>query len=132
MSLQNKIIADSKFSKLTSSFDTYFSNEKKCHLTVEDLDYHWNWDSLMNVINEISKEFTISIHCFPTQGFDCTIKEGNYRRGYGENSEPIKSVYMSVCEFINWYTVAQHSIKRARGLYEVFIARGPFLGVEGR
>jgi hypothetical protein len=28
MSLTNKIIADSKFSKLTSSFDTYFSHEK--------------------------------------------------------------------------------------------------------
>jgi hypothetical protein len=103
MSLTNKIIADSKFSKLTSSFDTYFSHEKNYHLTVEDLDYDWNWESLMNVVNEISKEFTINIHCFPTQGFNSTIKEGNYRRGYGESPEPIKAVYKSVVEFLQWY-----------------------------
>ena len=57
----------------------------------------------MEVVEQITKEFTFNLHCFPTQGFDCIIKDGNFRRGYGEGDTPAIAIFNCLASFINWY-----------------------------
>jgi len=57
----------------------------------------------MEVVEKITKDFTFNLHCFPTQGFDCIIKEGNFRRGYGEGETPAIAIFNCLVNFISWY-----------------------------
>ena len=75
----------------------------------ESLEYHSSFDWLIPVIEKISKEFTVNIHSYPSQGFYTVIKEGNFRRGYGENEIAINAIWNAVIEFIKWYN--QHKLR---------------------
>ena len=66
--------------------------------------YHLSFDLLMSVVEKIeSLGFDSNIHSYHGEGHYCTIKEGDFCRGYGESESKRKAVWLSVIEFINWY-----------------------------
>lgn len=69
-----------------------------------ELYFHSSWDWIMPVIRKIeSLKYATHIHCYDEESY-CVIKEGNYRRGYGENTDKKKAILIAVIEFINYYT----------------------------
>ena len=64
------------------------------------LHYHRSWDWLMSVLDKIeSLGYATNIHCYDQEHY-CTIKEGNFRRGYGESKSKIEAVWLSCIDFI--------------------------------
>jgi len=93
----NKIIAE-----FMGDYDAYHWGKDPFNEYVKAT-YHSSWGRLMPVVEKISKEYTINIHSYPESGFDVTIKEGNYRRGYGENYRAIEATWLAIVDFIKWY-----------------------------
>ncbi len=102
----NKLI--SEFTGLTLNKKQFpltpFYEKDKTFLAYEpDLQFHQSWNWLMPVVEKIGKEYTINLHSFPGNGFDFVVKEGNFRRGFGENENPIIATFQAIIEFIKWY-----------------------------
>ena len=97
----NKLIAE--FLNLTSQviFEQVFTvseNGKTKFYKKDELEFHTDWNWLMQVVEKIESE---NIVCFKIQGNNCYC-EGNFKYGITAPSK-INAVYTVCVEFIKWY-----------------------------
>lgn len=82
-----------------------WENEKKEHIFESTLQYNTSIEWLMPVVEKIAEDYTVDLHSFPGHGFSFTIKEGNFRRGYGDDERPIKAIFYGIVDFIKSYHI---------------------------
>lgn len=76
------------------SFDQYEMN---------NLQYHSSWGWIMPVVEKIETlGYSTNIHGYEGDSY-LTIKEGNYRRGFGESKSKIEASWLAIVEFIQWH-----------------------------
>jgi hypothetical protein len=101
----NELIAE--FRGMTSSFDTYYCPEQKCHFEITDLKYDTSWDWLMPVVEKIESlgYYNNNFKNTRDQKYYCSFHDKDCETVAHTSPDytKIDSFYKAVVEFIKLY-----------------------------